>query len=349
RMDSVTREAEWYVQHTCEQVVRLRAEALWTPILVAAKSINLTIATTNYDRAIEIGARNTEYPFVDGFEEQPHFEISDWKGIVPDAQFKILKLHGSTDWYLSDNGDPVKLRHTIPVFGDFKLHSSSEPHRTLSAALVLPSREKRITQRPYPALLTAFHNDALRADIAVFLGTSLRDPHLEDVFRQCARRIPTVFVSRTLPPPVEANAIWIRQTASYFLMSTLPWAIESESEAEKRLRISAEKKVTDSVIDPVVSACDEMRLPEERCKSIDVLLKNDVRLRTAILEKLIMDSNPPVRMFSLGLIPNSRESKRLSEIALQKAIDTNDVEMRRECELLENFLKDARPLDTRTK
>src|SRR6202162_5029974 len=52
RLASITREAEWFVQHTCEQLLRIKAEALWRPFFEAARELPITLATTNYDRAI---------------------------------------------------------------------------------------------------------------------------------------------------------------------------------------------------------------------------------------------------------------------------------------------------------
>lgn len=342
RMRSVTREAEWYVQHACEQIVRTQAEALWAPILASTASLSLTVATTNYDRAIEIGARSAGVQFADGFEEHQHREVSEWCGFASLATRKILKLHGSTDWYLSHTGEPVKLKHPIPMFGDFTLSSMVEPDRILTAALVLPSREKRITQRPYPTLLTEFHNEADKADAAVFLGTSLRDPHLKDVFIACARKIPAAYVSRNAPPPAQApKAVWIRQTASYFLMSTLPWAVAEPNEFESRLEVARKKVITSSVINPVIIARDRSLPSEERCRAIDALLSNEVRLPNTVVEQLIGEDDRLVRIFSLGLIPASDDPIRLASLATQKAQALPDIEFQRECELLNSLMKKA--------
>ena len=47
-------EAEWFVQHVCERLREQDTRTLWGPLLRRVGNHNLCIATTNYDRAVEM-------------------------------------------------------------------------------------------------------------------------------------------------------------------------------------------------------------------------------------------------------------------------------------------------------
>ena len=161
--------------------------------------------------------------FEGGFNEGGGTELAKWRGIRASNNVHLLKLHGSTDWYLADDGSVYKLRHAMPLYGALVLMERGKNNPTLKSALVLPSQEKMTTQPPYPSLATEFRNSAEQADVAIFLGTSLRDQDMRDVCSLCANRVPTFVVSRGanygqgyLPP----TATVLKQSASRFLIST---------------------------------------------------------------------------------------------------------------------------------
>jgi hypothetical protein len=62
-------EAEWFVQHCCEQIRVAPAIRMWSPALKAATAVALTIASTNYDRAVEIAAARLKITLDDGFDD----------------------------------------------------------------------------------------------------------------------------------------------------------------------------------------------------------------------------------------------------------------------------------------
>ncbi len=65
----------------------------------------------------------------------------------------------------------------------------------LGSALILPSREKLLTKPPYPRLTQAFLNAADRCEAAVFVGSSLRDPHIRDAASSIASDRPLFLVN----------------------------------------------------------------------------------------------------------------------------------------------------------
>ena len=97
--------------------------------------------------------------------------------------------------------------------------------------MVLPTNEKKINHPPHPDLVTDFRNAARSAEIAFFVGTSLRDPDILDIFRQCSARIPTYLVNRRKVDPNGGGDVVNRtivDTTSGFLISTLPKFLKTE-------------------------------------------------------------------------------------------------------------------------
>lgn len=334
KLQSIAREAEWFVQYACEKIQRIRAEAVWKPPLMEVGDHVITISTSNYDRGIEIGARAAGIALDDGFNTRPHVEVAAWRNFCVNAQVSLLKVHGSTDWYLTPNGAPVKLRHPIPLLGDFELCEPLGDTGPLSTALILPSREKRITTPPYPSINATFHTRARTADAAVFLGTSLRDPHLRSVFYECVQRIPTALVGRNVSLPSPHSAILIRQSASFFLASTFPRLLNTGPLFVDALCAETDRPCKDSVIDALILAHDSKSQEAKRCAAIETLLRVKFCMRGPELKLLLSDVAPGVRRFAVGLIPTSIQGDGLVDFATQIAIERADSEMQEEVRLL---------------
>lgn len=139
---TIREEAEWFVQHCCEQIKTEAAIRMWSPVLRGAEDVDLTIASTNYDRAVEITASRLSLRIEDGFDDFSGQEIAHWHGFGSTKDTQLLKLHGSTDWYRGSNDEVFKLRHPMPLFGRLKVLPADVIQDALQSALVLPSREK---------------------------------------------------------------------------------------------------------------------------------------------------------------------------------------------------------------
>ncbi len=340
----IRHEAEWFVQHCCEQVKTSAAVRLWSPALRAQKDIDLTFATTNYDRAIEIAAARLKIHLNDGFEEFSGAESARWCGFDSSASLRLLKLHGSTNWYRSSNGEVVKLRHPMPLYGRLKIAPEEAANQTLQSALVLPSREKVTTTNPFPALAAEFRIDAKASDVAIFLGTSLRDPHMHDVFLTCAKNKPTFVVTRSksfaegfLPPEV----IVISQSAGQFLISTLPEFLRTKN---LDVLIHASKSPLNPEIDTLgwlVIACDENLSDRERCEAIENIANAQALLPHVEIETLLRSPATGVSLFSLGLIPISPSQKSLLEIARDLSKNGKDQDFMGELDTLVRMMSIA--------
>ena len=306
RADRVRAEIEWFVQHAAERVVARDARLLWGSVLSGPQSVDIALITTNYDRAIEMAANEEGVTLDDGFPpfdgERPVF----WKGFVPSARHSMLvKLHGSTDWYVDNNTRrPVKLHHPMPLFGRSTLRLADGTE--LGSALVLPSREKLLTRAPYPRLSQAFFNATDTCDIALFIGSSLRDEHVREAAQSAARRVPTFIVNPDGDAYGIEDAVAIPQHASTFLISTLPNALLTNDFNGALQRAACEQPPAGAGLLRIVETLlDPRNATTQRCESVDELEQMASTLPPSTLRRLLDDDDSAVARYSLGLIPAS--------------------------------------------
>jgi len=318
RVDIVRSEVEWFVQHAAERISALDAHLMWGAVLRRAKDHNLTFVTTNYDRAIELAANVERVSLTDGFESFEEKEIAEWISLSEtNGRTSIVKLHGSTDWYTDRiSGRPLKLRHPMPLFGRVALQLSAEVE--LGSALVLPSREKLLTKPPYPRLLHAFLNAVDRCEAAMFIGSSLRDLHIRDAVAAMTKNRPVFIVNPSGKSLGLDGVHTIAQTASQFLISTLPTALSESTPLESLKRASEIPETKDSGILALVRiALDSQEDTERRCQAIENLDQRSVALDEHLMSKLLSDNNGTVARYALGLVPSSPARDRLIDVALK--------------------------------
>ncbi len=303
RVDKVRAEVEWFVQHAAERVVGKDAQLMWGPVLRAATSVDLTLVTTNYDRAIELAANAEQVRLDDGFGQFDQGETATWVGFDPEIGHPLLvKLHGSTDWYSEGQlASPTKLRHPMPLFGRAVLHLAGG--QDLGSALVLPSREKLLTHDPYPRLSQTFLNAADCCDIAIFVGSSLRDHHIRSAARTTAHRVPVFVVNPDGDTYEIENAQPIKQFASTFLIATLPNALMAPNPvADLESSVMARSNDDKGILVAVRQALDTNAPADLRCRALEELDDMEVTLDAFLLRQLIGDADPKVARYSLGLI-----------------------------------------------
>ena len=306
RADSVRAEIEWFVQHAAERVAARDARLLWGSVLNGPQSVETTLITTNYDRAIEMAANNEGISLDDGFPPFDGERPVVWRGFAPSTRHSMLvKLHGSTDWYVDNNTRrPVKLRHPMPLFGRSTLRLADGTE--LGSALVLPSRQKLLTRAPYPRLSQAFFNATDSCDIAVFIGSSLRDEHVREAAQSAARRVSTFIVNPDGDAYGIEDAIAMPQHASTFLMSTLPNALLTNDVSGVLQRAARQLPPADAGLLRIVGTLLDPRNPtNQRCESVDELEQMASTLPPSTLRRLLDDDDSVVARYSLGLIPAS--------------------------------------------
>ncbi len=315
RADKIRAEVEWFVQHTAERVVPSDARLMWGPLLRAASSIEMTLVTTNYDRAIELAANAENVAPDDGFGLFGEREVAEWSGFqAQQARPRLIKLHGSTDWYAPRHlRRPVKLRHPMPLFGRAGLQLADGT--TLGSALVLPSREKLLTHDPYPRLSQAFLNAADQCDLAVFVGSSLRDHHIRGAAETTARRVPVFIVNPKGDDFSVQNAKSIRQHASTFLISTLPRALSATDPIASLVSNSGLPKKPTSIFLPLRKALNSDATVPDRCQALEWIDDMSIALEPFFLRQLLNDPDPLVARYALGLISLSSKAAELVEEA----------------------------------
>ena len=307
----------------------------------------LCIATTNYDRSIEIACSTWKVPFDDGFEALDDVEVAGWQGLVevPDGTLRLLKIHGSTDWYKGDDGHVYKLRHPMLLYGNLTLslvHEGLELTRSMTSNLILPTREKRTTLPPYPDLITDFRNFARETEIAIFVGTSLRDPDLYDVCEQCVRRgVPTYSVTVDANLDVPTNVKKIIETASGFLTSTLPRFLASSDSKFLDACSNGSCRVvgTKSVLESLVAALDSSNEPDTICQAIDRLVDCRVMLDLVDIRRLLSNEDVAVRKYALALIPESVDREKAMAIAQDFAQSDKDSTFGEELQMLKDLIE----------
>jgi len=313
--DKIRAEVEWFVQHVAERVVAADARLMWGPVLRAASSLDLTLVTTNYDRAIELAANAGIVPIDDGFGAFGQGETASWAGFSQNGDRPLLvKLHGSTDWYAAGEfGSPTKLRHPMPLFGRASLRLADGTE--LTSALVLPSREKLLTHSPYPRLSQTFLNAADCCDVAVFVGSSLRDHHIRGAAEATARRVPVFVVSPSGDTYALEKVRAIKQCASTFLIATLPHALMATDPAAALASITTEANDDRGVLVAIRQALEADIAVDIRCRALEQLDEMGATLDPFLLRQLLADHDATVARYALGLISLSADRLKLAEEA----------------------------------
>jgi hypothetical protein len=326
RIDTARAELEWFVQHAAERIVPSDAELMWGSIVRATQGHFITFVTTNYDRAIELAAHAANVELDDGFQRFDHQEVAKWQGFGHEGLPRLVKLHGSTDWYANATTyAPVKLRHPMPLFGRATLSLSKG--ELLGSALVLPSREKLLNRDPYPRLSQAFLNGADECEVAIFVGSSMRDPHVRRAATEIAATRPVFIVGLGGNIADVPNAQPIPLAASQFLISTLPAALAADDPILALNKVSTEANKSSSensgIFDAVRTAVSTVAATRARCDAIEELDKRSIALGEDIVSKLLSDIDPTVARFALGLVPTSTNPAKLLSVATASQHVTN--------------------------
>ena len=301
-------ECEWFIHQVCERVRELEASALWRPVLLRGQEHELCFVTTNYDRAIEFACKSADVRFSDGFSEFDGREYAEWTGISTDARVKVLKIHGSTDWYQGVDGAVYKIKHPIPLYGELSLSSQDSGMPSMKSAMVLPTREKKVNQPPYPDLVADFRNAARSVEVALFVGTSLRDPDILDIFHQCRRRIPTYIVGMGLESEVHEcidQDKMIVQTTSEFVISSFPRFLKEANIRYLDELVNETRKEPKSILPSIIMASQKEESSRRICEAIEELAEHDVSVDLEFLKPLLMHEEPMVRNYALSIVPKS--------------------------------------------
>jgi NAD-dependent SIR2 family protein deacetylase len=338
QFDKIRAEVEWFIQHSAERVLPRDAHLMWGSVLRAAAGVQLTIVTTNYDRAIELAANAEDADVDDGFGMFGLRETAIWQGFgrVPGG-IHLVKLHGSTDWYVDNaTGSPTKLRHPMPLFGRAALRLPDGGE--LGSALILPSREKLLTRDPYPRLSQAFLNAADSCDVAIVIGSSLRDHHLRGGVQSVALRVPVFIVNPEGDALGIPGAIGIPQFASAFLVGTLPRCLVEE-DIPSALRAASKIAASGAhTLQALRIALDTDQPSHARCRAIEELDAWGAGLDAEWVTTLLSSPDPHVARHALGLIPLAPQRGTLASVAAESPHAASDTAYQEDLLLLDAIL-----------
>lgn len=316
KADKVRAEVEWFVQHVAERVTAKDAQLMWGSVLRATDKAEIAFVTTNYDRAIELAANRETIRLDDGFSPFAEGETVQWTGFdLHKKRPMLVKLHGSTDWFAEKKtGCPNKLRHPMPLFGRSVLQIEGQE---LDSGLVLPSREKMLTRLPYPRLSQTFLNATDSCELAVVVGSSLRDTHIQEAVRSIVKRETPVFI---VTPDGDSREIEgatiISQHASTFLISTLPNALlTADPSVALREASCASITRTRGILSAVRDLLDTRVDVSRRCRAIEELDETEATLAPWLIHQILDDEDPTVARYGLGLVPLSTSQEQLVEMA----------------------------------
>ena len=156
------------------------------------------------------------------------------------------------------------------------------------------------------ALPKAFFNATDTCDIALFIGSSLRDEHVREAAQSAARRVPTFIVNPDGDAYGIEDAVAIPQHASTFLISTLPNALLTNDFNGALQRAACEQPPAGAGLLRIVGTLlDPRNATTQRCESVDELEQMASTLPPSTLRRLLDDDDSAVARYSLGLIPAS--------------------------------------------
>ena len=161
----------------------------------------VSVVTTNYDRLAEYAADSAGFCHFTGFtygflrRRQSTSRIRFSRNSHPARTIDIWKVHGSIDWFLSEDDSVVALpsAHSIPI--------------NFRPAIVTPGVEKyeRTHQEPFRSVITGADNALSSAKAYLCIGFGFNDSHIQPKLRERWRQGEALLVilAKELTPPVK--------------------------------------------------------------------------------------------------------------------------------------------------
>lgn len=148
--------------------------------LLYESSANINIATLNYDRSIELLAGRANASLDTG--------VGSWSGGYDwkwdeSAHVRLLKLHGSLDWYL-ERTKSAESRMAEDKIVVWPSDGPERPSRNSSLAVVFGQGVKLRSDGPFLAMLQEFDHFLTSTDRLVIVGYSMRDDHINAAIRR---------------------------------------------------------------------------------------------------------------------------------------------------------------------
>jgi len=182
-----------FVVDRCERFDRDKAATELRPLLKLSTGGELWVFSTNYDRIIEFACEANGFTCSDGFDTSAPTPVANWQGAF-DQAVRIVKLHGSVNWYEDDPGGGLhRLDRGYSLPGhDFRLLRGD---RRLRPLMIIPTLEKEALGEPYIGLAVRFTDVLKDIRLLIIVGNSLRDRHLKAYIQQRVDQLHVLIVS----------------------------------------------------------------------------------------------------------------------------------------------------------
>lgn len=168
------------------------------PLLIETEH-PLQIATLNYDHSVELMCRREGKVVDTGITEWSGGYQWSWK---QDNDVRLLKLHGSLDWYLSRDLVQGGLS-TDRVYLGSDLEPDARERMADQLALVFGQGSKLRSDGPFLAMLVEFDQFLASTDHLIIVGYSFRDDHINAAIRRWFNGIEKPRVSIVNPSVTE--------------------------------------------------------------------------------------------------------------------------------------------------
>lgn len=161
-------------------------------------SNEITVCTTNYDKAIENYCEQKKYCFVDGFQEIRG--VQRWvKGqfyyppkISGQTYINLYKLHGSLDWKQLRDGDEI-----------IKTNEEGKPvdPKYRGNLLIYPTLDpKPIEGDPFTTIIGEFIQKMSKATLCIVIGFSFRDEYITKLFVEFKSKKKLIIIDSSIKP-----------------------------------------------------------------------------------------------------------------------------------------------------
>jgi len=176
-----------------------------TEYLLGTAGKKLSIITTNYDRLAEYAASLAKAIICTGYAQNymGHFSnnihsnnLAGLKGYK--GQVNIWKVHGSLDWFMTDEGEDIllPLRHSIPL--------------KFTPLIVTPGLSKyyETHNEPYRTIFTQADKEIEEANSFLCIGYGFNDIHVQPkLINQIKNNKPIIVITKELSPKTKQSII----------------------------------------------------------------------------------------------------------------------------------------------
>lgn len=148
-----------------------------SPLLRAASSSKVQVATLNYDNSVELLATQVGADLDSGIESWTGGYRWNWR---PEASVRLLKLHGSLDWRLRvrrEQGERIPVDRVLVGEDDRQRWGSN-------MGVVFGQGSKLRADGPFLAMLIEFDRFLESTEHLVIVGYSMRDEHINAALRR---------------------------------------------------------------------------------------------------------------------------------------------------------------------